>query len=276
MKIIHDVLRECGYSAASAFSFTYWRGQEECAHQVIPFLSEFASRDGYLLVPVSGAELPHLLDGDFLASIMRELGRQAFYSPDMDRNTTLLLICRRADGEQIDHGAKVQIEDDPYYFKKYVFAYTEREEAAALSYIAGRSGSLTEILRACLLDTERFAGYKDHTAEAKKPAAEEKKKPARGRKKAAAEPEAPEQDNLRTDEDMAYGFFVELATKITVLPIRPGGTMEIRSMEGFWQEELQKAPVANLAAVERVLELDPDELNDVLAKWRELNPIGCE
>lgn len=276
MKMIQDLLTECGYSGQQTFSFAYHGEKLKWEHGVIPFVSNAGSREGYLLVSVKGRELPYLLKSDFLSEITRELGHQEFYSTDMDRNITLLLLCEREKDEQIDHDAKVRIEDDPYYFKKYVFVYTEQEEAAAWNFLDGQAGALSKQIRAFLLNTERFAGYKDYTAEVKKVAAEVPKKPAKGRRKSTPEPEPDAQVDRKTEAHMAYGFFVELATKVTVLPIRPDGTMEIRSMAEFWQEELEKTPVDNLPAVEEILELNSDALDDILAKWDGLNKLGCE
>ena len=276
MKMIHDVLRECGYYQIEDFACFCKRNCVERCYKVTPFLPTAAFNETYLLVSVAGTELPHLLDGDFLPSVTQELGRRDFYSPDMDRNTTLLLICRCADGERIDNNARVQIEDDPYYFKKYVFAYTEQEETAAQTYIEGQRGSLTEIIRKCLLNTERFAGYKDYATEDSTIADKGKKKAAISRRKNAGKTENAAENEKITDERLAYGFFLELATKITILPIRPSSTMAIRTVEEFWQEELCKKPVANLAAVESILMMDSDTVDDVLEKWNDLNLIVCE
>ena len=71
-------------------------------------------------------------------------------------------------------------------------------------------------------------------------------------------------------------FFVELATKVTVLPIHPRSDTEIHLVEDYWQEERQKTPMVNLTAVECILEMDVDNLDEVLAKWDDLNGIDVE
>jgi hypothetical protein len=47
-------------------------------------------------------------------------------------------------------------------------------------------------------------------------------------------------------------------------------------MEDYWQEERQKTPMVNLTAVECILEMDVDNLDEVLAKWDDLNGIDVE
>ncbi len=288
MKLIHDVLKACGYVGFPAFSLA--DPNEEQAnkgkndHLVMPFLSGTASRETYLMISVAGSELPHLLDGDFLASIMLVLGQQEFYSPDMDRNTTLLLICRREEGEQIDHNAKVQIEDDPYYFKKYVFTYTEQEEAAALAYLNRQSGSLLELVHTCLKDRTLFSEYKKHIAERRKAADTGKKKVVKSRKKAEAEPDDAAQGNEKTCDHLAYGFFAELAAKITVLPIRPDSSAAITPIEEYWADELQKVSQIDVAALNSLMAIVPDKetdksklkADDILARWQELTDFQCE
>ena len=88
MKMIQDLLTECGYSEQQMFSFTYHGEKLTWEHNVMPFVSNAGSREGYLLVSVVGRELPDLLKSDFLSEITCELGHQEFYSPDMDRNIT--------------------------------------------------------------------------------------------------------------------------------------------------------------------------------------------
>lgn len=287
MKLIHDVLKECGYVEATAFSFVDLNETQENAkwknRLVTPFLSRTASLETYLMISVEGSELPHLLDGDFQSSIMLSFGKTKFYSPDMDRNTTLLLLCRREEGEKIDHNAKVQIEDDPYYFKKYVFTYTEQEAAAATRYIEANPGSLQQIIHSCLMDTALFTEYKNHIAEGQKNTTASKKKTGKGRKKAAAKPEQASRDNQKTDDHLAYGFFVELATKITVLPIRPSGDTKITPIAQCWENELQKIPKIDDAALTDLLKIVPEDkkekenlkADDILARWQELTKSSC-
>lgn len=288
MKLIQDVLKACGYFEAPPFSLADPNDEQDHKGKnerlVTPFLSEAASGETYLVISVSRAELPHLLDSDFMASIMLALGRQKFYSPDMDRNTTLLLLCRREEGEQIDHNAKVQIEDDPYYFKKYVLVYTEQEKAAALAYIDGQQDSLQEIIRSCLMNAALFSEYKNHIAQDRKPADAGEKKTARGRKKAAAEPESTAPENPKTPDHLAYGFFAELAAKITVLSIRPSSSAAITSIDKYWEEELQKRPRIDLTALNSLVNIVPDKDTDrqklkadeILDRWRRLTERKCD
>lgn len=241
MKMVHDVLKACGYSVKEAFSFTYrWNDVEYC-RQVCPLVSEQFPDDAYLLVSIQPAELLHTLDNSFMSALAISFRKQMFHRSAMDRNTTLLLSCLCNTGEHINHDLRVQLEDDPYYFKKYVFAYTSVDEAAAEKYVAENSRedeTLIETIRGCLLNTTMFAAYKGND-------------PAQ----------------------RAYVYFVELMTKVTVLPIRPDSSGSIESVEAIWLNELQKTQMINLEALEKVLERNNETPEEMLAVWREQTEV---
>lgn len=241
MKMVHDVLKACGYSMKEAFSFTYlWKDIEYC-RQVCPFVSEQYPDDVYLLVSIQPAELMHTVDNSFMSALAISFRKQLFHRSAMDRNTTLLLSCLCNAEEQINHDLRVQLEDDPYYFKKYVFTYTSADEAAAEQYVAENrreDESLIDIIRGCLLNTTMFAAYKGNN-------------PAQ----------------------RAYAYFVELMTKVTVLPIRPDSSGSIESVETIWFNELQKTQVINMEALEKVLEQNNETPEEMLAVWREQTEV---
>lgn len=237
MKIVHAVLKACGYDAKEAFSFTYQWNEVKFNRQVCPFVSEQYPNDVYLLVSIQPGEFAHTLDNGFMSALTTSFRKQEFHSSAMDRNTTLLLSCLCIAGEQINHELRVQLEDDPFYFKKYVFAYTSADEAAAERYVAENSReeeTLIETIRSCLLNPALFAAYKGND-------------PAQ----------------------RAYAYFMELATKVTVLPIQPHRGGMIETVEAIWQTELQKTQTINLEALEYVLELDADKPDELLSRWNE-------
>lgn len=237
MKMVHDVLKACGYGMKENFSFTYRWNDEKYCRQVYPFVSEQYPDDVYLLVSIQPEELVHTLDNGFMSALAISFRKQSFHRSTMDRNTTLLLSCVCNISERINHDLRVQLEDDPYYFKKYVFAYTAADEAAAKQYIAANSRgeeNLIETIRGCLLDPAMFAAYKDND-------------PAQ----------------------RAYVYFAELATKVTLLPIRPNSGGKIETVDAIWQTELQKVQTINLEALEYVLELDADKTEEMLTRWNE-------
>lgn len=241
MKILYNVLEACGYAQKGRFSFAYpWNGSE-VSREVSAFVSGRHPDDVYLLGEIAPAELEQALGESFMPILARAFRKQPFHRSSMDRNTTLVLGCRYEKEGQLPHTAKVQLEDDPYYFKKYVFAYTKEQELSAMGWLMGRqdSGSALSAITKCLLDTTQFSGYKRDPADQK-----------------------------------AYAYFVELATKVTVLPIRPNNDNPIKPVQEYWEEELRSTPQIDLEALEQILELDPEKPDEMLDSWIGLTGTG--
>ncbi len=245
MKIIYEVLHELNYQTGTSFSFSCSTAKEYTA---LPFVSIDYPSQIYLVVPLSNSELNTLLNSDFLRSLAKEFRKQELHRADMDKNTTLLIENLCASDELQNTSAKVQIEDDPYYFKKYVFAYTELEESRAIRYLESKKESLgdsfsyiTEI-QSYLLNTDLFRSYKENYA-----------------------------------NQPTYSYFVELSTKIPVLPLQVTASTEIKSVNDFLQENIQQMTSRdaensiNIHALDRLLDADMDfkdsNLETILAQW---------
>jgi hypothetical protein len=131
------------------------------------------------------------------------------HESDMDKNTTLVITSARSNSEPLNSDAKVKIEDDPYYFKKYVFSYTSASERLATSFLehkktecANEFSYVNEVLD-YLMNAEEFGKYKD-----------------------------------TKDELSTYSYFVELATKIPAFPLNIRNSEEIKSVSEFLSEQL--------------------------------------
>ena len=64
---------------------------------------------------------------DLVIEIANYFRENDIYVPDMDKNTSLIYCVKRdIKSNKLDE-LKVKIEDDPFYFKKYVFVYSEAQ-----------------------------------------------------------------------------------------------------------------------------------------------------
>ena len=73
----------------------------------------------FLVIECDDSQLADYVDGKIIKEIAVNFRKNEHHRAEMDRNTTLLLVCKH-DIDTIDSSSKVKIEDDPYYFKKYV------------------------------------------------------------------------------------------------------------------------------------------------------------
>lgn len=246
MKIVYDTLTELKYYAHKSFVFRYSinGNASECA--VLPFISDEFPSQVYLTTYVPNCDLVHLLDSDFLSALSLTFRNQESHRSEMDKNTTLLLFSTRPTSEPLNSLAKVQIEDDPYFFKKYVFSYTESEEKHATDYLASVKGnadfSYISTIQNYLTNHKAFSAYKGNHI-----------------------------------NEPTYSFFIELATKVPILPLHVNAANELPTVESFMEENLTsisasgKTTEVNTAAIDHLLathvDFKADDLDRILTLW---------
>lgn len=248
MKVLYEILNELNYVSKDGFSFSCPINGMEKSYNAMPFVSEDYSSQVYLVVQLSNSELANVLGSDFLIALAKVFRKQSFHHSDMDKNTTLLIECVREEEESVDHISKVQIEDDPYYFKKYVFSYSTLEERRATEYILNQKAAYIEKfsyikeIQSCLSNADTFASYKsNHT------------------------------------NQPTYAFFCELVTKVPIFPLRIAAVNEIKPVEVFLHEELEKVPSTDINALDQLINIVADfkeeSVENVLSCWRSV--IDC-
>lgn len=145
--------------------------------------------------------------------------------PDIDKNTTLL-ICLETLEEPINEILK--IEEDPYFFKKYVFTYSLNQYKSFIEEYAldisekGMKRTLDSIIN----DIELFKNFKQN----------------------------PE------DRQSVYGFVSRLFIKIPILTMNISGGKAIYSLSNKINESLDTKGILDLK--NRLLAKDSSKLND--------------
>lgn len=248
MKIVYDTLTELKYFAHKSFVFSYSLNNNASECTVLPFVSEEFPSQVYLTAYVPNCDLVNLLDSDFLSALSLAFKSQESHRSEMDKNTTLLLFSKRPTSEPLNSLAKVQIEDDPYFFKKYVFSYTELEEKHATDYFASEKSkacfSYVSTIQNYLTNHKAFSAYKGNHI-----------------------------------NEPTYSFFIELATKVPILPLHVNTANELPTVESFMDENLTsisasgKSTGVNTTAIDHLLATDVDfkvdDLDRILTLWEE-------
>lgn len=97
---------------------------------------------------------------DLVIEIANYFRENDIYVPDMDKNTSLIYCVKRdINSDKLDE-LKVKIEDDPFYFKKYVFAYSEAQADEFKKLCKQHGQSTGELIQTYILDTENFNKFK--------------------------------------------------------------------------------------------------------------------
>ena len=208
MNILFELLNELKYQTKESFTFDVTLDDNKIPIVVTPFVSVEYPCQTYLVIEAENQTLSKI-NNDYLKALALAFRKADFHESDMDKNTTLVITSVRPDTESLNSDAKVKIEDDPYYFKKYVFSYTSASERLATSFLEHKKTECTnefsyvnEVLN-YLMNAEEFGKYKD-----------------------------------TKDELSTYSYFVELATKIPAFPLNIRNSEEIKSVSEFLSEQL--------------------------------------
>ena len=123
MDIIIQVLKELLFTYKEVF----WvecdiDNRKNIVVNVKVMISEENASQVFLLIECDNSQLADYVDGEIIKEIAVKFRRNEYHRAEMDRNTTLILVCKNVK-DTIELSSKIKIEDDPYYFKKYVFSY---------------------------------------------------------------------------------------------------------------------------------------------------------
>lgn len=233
MNILFELLNELNYQTKEIFTFDIIEGETNNSVVVTPFVSIDYPCQTYLVIETENKSL-NIVNNEYLKQLAIAFRKAEFHESDMDKNTTLIIASARPDTEPLNSAPKVKIEDDPYYFKKYVFSYTTAGEQLATTFlehekiVVGSEFSYVNEILNYLMDAERFGTYK----------------------------------NIK-DELSTYSYFVELATKIPAFPLNIKNSEEIKSVDAFLAEQL-KGKETNVELLDKLVFSDIDFKEDAI------------
>lgn len=247
MDIIIQVLKELLFTYKEVF----WvecdiDNRKNIVVNVKVMISEENASQVFLLIECDNSQLADYVDGEIIKEIAVKFRRNEYHRAEMDRNTTLILVCKNVK-DTIDLSSKIKIEDDPYYFKKYVFSYDEAGAESAKIWLEEniKRGSVISLIQEYISDTGRFARYKE-----------------------------------KNQKEVTYTFFMELVTKVHCFPMKAGNTKNIRSVNEFLYDEIKALRNKNRKPINIDLEImksfvesdiDFDSVDEVCSKWNSLH-----
>lgn len=147
------------------------------------------------------------------------------YVPDMDKNTSLIYCVKRdINSDKLDK-LKVNIEDDPFYFKKYVFAYNEAQADEFKKLCKQYAKTASELIQTYILEPRNFNAFKKNS-----------------------------------DNEKIYKLVSELLIKIPIIPINFATNGQIRCVSDYMLE-IQKGSDDEIERLDYIVET----LNDAQA-----------
>lgn len=160
------------------------------------------------------------------------------YVPDMDKNTSLIYCVKRDINSGKLDKLKVNIEDDPFYFKKYVFAYSEAQADEFKKLCKQYAQTASELIQTYILAPENFNAFKKNS-----------------------------------DNEKIYKLVSELLIKIPIIPINFATNGEIKCVSDYMLD-IQKGSDDEIERLDYIIETLNDSqgnieqlLDKVLEDW---------
>lgn len=227
INVIKSILFDCGYENNVQTEIEF----ETIKYGLNIFKNKNVESHIFIVLQILESQLVSLSSNkEFVIEIATFFRECNIYVPDMDKNTSLV-YCVESDirSDKLDR-LKVKIEDDPFYFKKYVFTYSDAEanEFKKLCKQYGKSSS--EFIQTYILDADNFNKFKKNA-----------------------------------DNEKIYRLVSELLVKIPIIHISFKTQGEIKSVSDYMLE-IQKCNSDEIEKLDRIIESlsDLEENNEQL------------
>ena len=252
MEILLKVLKELNFDFREKFNvYCNLSDDRKMTVSVNLLISNKNNTQTFLVINCDNSQLADYVDGEIIKQIASKFRKRECHRADMDKNTSLLLVCKYQD-DMVDTSSKIIIEDDPYYFKKYVFSYNEKELESAACWLKQNEGkgSIISLVQDYITDTSNISKYKENYL-----------------------------------NEPIYAFFIELVTKLHCFPMKAAESKNIKTVNDYLKKELDdlrnkpRRPVdIDSKRVESFIELKMDitSVDDVCQKWNLLLEEGSE
>lgn len=223
MNIIFDVLEELKYVAKEEFKVVYKSEGEEKDVVVTPFVSKENVNQVFLILSCKNAFLGDVNNSNLVKEVAFQFRKKNYHKAEMDRNSTLLILSEHEVEETVNMSEKIKIEDNPYYFKKYVFSFDKISKQKTEEWIKqnSRNDSLIATIQDYITNTNNFARYKKNN-----------------------------------QNEAIYTFLIELIIKIPSFPMKTAESQQIHSVEQYLDDGIQELKTGKKPIIVKRSELD--------------------
>jgi hypothetical protein len=235
INIIKSILDHCGYEYVSQ----RWLEYQEKKFSIDILKNKEVGSQIFLVLSILESRMLEIdVTGEFLIEIADAFRESEVYMPEMDKNTSLVYCVEKdVDSNKTDI-LKVAIEDDPYYFKKYVFTYSLAEVSKFTALCKQYNESANDFIQKYILNTENFSRFKKNA-----------------------------------DNEDIYRMVSELVIKLPVVPIKFIKQQEINTISDY-MKDIKKGSDDEIEKLDQIIEClqdteksMEDAINIILEKW---------
>ncbi len=232
--IIKTILCESKFSIGELFTIEAY-GQ---TYEIQSLVSHQNQSQVFLLFPILESKLLEISFLDILPDIAASFKETKLYEAEMEKNTSLVVCVNRdVDSMKLTREA-IAIEDNPYYFKKYMFAYHDNDnkkfEQLKKEYACEQN---IEFIQKYVINSRNFEAFKDNPANAE-----------------------------------TYKMLSDLLVKLPVISIGFSKTEKLLSVQEFFQEEEihgRKEKLDQIISIVNSTKTTPDDklAEEILKIW---------
>lgn len=161
LAVVNSILQELNYAYIKRFAFKV----DKTEFTVHWFISETFASQSYLVCSIMESDFLQIRSDDFFPQLASVYRKDELYQPDYDKNTSLIFCTEITTGKSDFYNKQIDIEDNPYYFKKYVFCYTPDQESKFQQLKKSSSNeNYLDFIRDYVADIDLYSEFKRNPA----------------------------------------------------------------------------------------------------------------
>lgn len=158
-RVVLTILKENGFDGFEELSIDYIK------NIIFTYRKSNNKIEFFLVVSIDQKSFIGFDENKLFSDISKSLKNSSSYMAEVDKNTSLVLCVAKDIKSTFDMLEKkeLQIEENPYFFKKYVLTYDEKTAKKIFEEILhtyNENSSLTKYIESIVTDPERFRNFK--------------------------------------------------------------------------------------------------------------------
>ncbi len=130
------------------------------------FREDSLRKEFFFIASINEKQFLKIDDKKYFGNILNILKENEFYHAEMNKNTSFLLLVEEDNNSSFKEAIKskaIQIEENPYYFKKYVLEYKKVHVEKLYKLLIDDNMGVNQKVEEILLSGEEFRNYKLNT-----------------------------------------------------------------------------------------------------------------
>lgn len=227
-RVILNILKENGFDGYERLTNDYLKSI------IFTYRKDNLKTEFYIVVSIDQKEFIGLDENKMFSDISKSLKESSSYIAEVDKNTSLVICVAKDDklkSEELLGSKELQIEENPYFFKKYVLSYDARIAEDIFGEMLkdyNDSTDITKYIENFITNPDKFRNFK-----------------------------------LNPINNETYMLLSKIIMKVPIIPVKIPDSQSIRSLENMIQESIVANNLQKAQALVVFLSEEQNKENDV-------------